>query len=336
VSYPNAIPKVVYSDDLGSSWSAPVPVTAMQGPYDGSAPCIAYNEERNEIGLVMPTAANSIYYFKSSTGGQTWSAGAQVSDAAASSVDYPDLACGGGNDYIVWSDNRAGQYDMNIWISRSADGITFLPSVLVNENIEGNQYEPHIRADASGNLHVCWIWNLPFQGNLDLYYSVSEDGEVWLPQSPRVNDIPYIVQPYVAWTSDILADSENRAHIFWNDGRVSYYYDNIYYSRTTDISAAAGGLRDRAAARILSGRGELYAAGQPGPDPRIKLVLSESIRNLTIDLVAPSGRRVRSLWRGAAPAGRHDFDLGRQAGGVYFIRLTDGIETAGRRVVILH
>jgi hypothetical protein len=335
VAYPNAKPKIVYTDDLGANWSAPVSVTSMQGPYDGSAPCVAYNEDRGEIGLVMPTAGGAIYYFKSSNLGSTWSAGVQVSDAAASSIDYPDLACYGGNDYVVWGDNRTGQYDVNIWISRSADGVNFLPSVLVNEDIAGNQYEPHISADPSGNLHVCWIWNQPFQSNIDLYYSVSEDGDAWLPQSPRVNDVPYIVQPYVAWTSDIIADTENKAHVFWNDGRTTYYYDNIYYSRTTDISDAGGARRDRLAGKILSGRGEFYSAAQPGPDPRIRLILSEGIRDLTIDLVAPSGRRVRSLWSGAAPAGRLEFDLGGASGGVYFIRLSDGVETAGRRVVIL-
>jgi hypothetical protein len=53
-----------------------------------------------------------------------------------------------------------------------------------------------------------------------------------------VNDVPSALTPYVPWSSDLVADESGKAYIFWNDGRVSDYYDNIYFTRTDEITPA--------------------------------------------------------------------------------------------------
>lgn len=342
VAYPNARPTVVWSDDGGEHWSAPVTVSTMTGPYDGSAPCIAWNEARGTVGLVMPTSGETVYFFTSADLGPTWSAGVQVNDASASSVDYPDLACHEGYDYVVWNDNRAGQYNTDVWISRSADGVVFDTDVRVSDYVAGNQYEPHIAIDTGGRIHVGYIWNLPFQGNIDLYYTVSADGgATWLGPSPRVNDVPYVVQPYVAWTSDLLADASGVAYLFWNDGRASGYYDNIYFSRNIDPAAIGDGTAHDGEGTRLFDAGFCRVAGQPGPEPVLRLRLDRPIDDLRLEWIDAQGRAAGILRDGGLPAGDHALRLVSPHGahplpaGVYLLRMTAGRETTAQRVVVV-
>ena len=340
VGYPNGRPTVVWSDDRGVTWSAPVTVGGLVGPYDGAAPCLAYNAERGTVGLVMPTSDEKVYFYTSANLGQTWSAGVQVNDTPAISVDYPDLVCYQGSDYIVWYDNRNEQYDCDIWFSRSADGVHFSPNVKVNDSLTGNQYEPHIVIDAVGRVHVCWIWNIPFQMNIDLYYSVSSDGgTTWLTPCPRVNDVPYVVQPYCAWTSDLLADASGNAYAFWNDGRSTHYYDNVYSSRALDPAAVS----DDVGRRVVAGGffGLWQITGQPGPEPVLRLRLDRPVDGLRLEWIDAQGRRLGEVAGGALLAGDHQLGLCALAGGramrpgTYFLRLTGGGKAATQRIVVV-
>jgi hypothetical protein len=209
----------------------------------------------------------------------------------------------------------------------------------------GNQYEPHIRVGRSGRIHVCWIWNMPFQFDIDLYYSFSEDGGLsWLWPTPRVNDLPHVVQPYVAWTSDLLADDADNVYLFWNDGRETEYYDNIYFTTSREPAAvveedgapATGGL-----ARLRTVRGAMRVLGQPGSEPVLALRLEEPVDVLRLDLRDLEGRVVCHLHDGPLGIGRHRFDMAgrcdgmRLAQGLYLVRLTTARETATRRALLV-
>jgi len=343
--YPNGRPVLVYSDDSGDSWSDLITISAMLCDYGGSAPCLAYNEASDEIGVVVPTHDERIYFLHSADDGESWSAPIQVNDAYASSANYPDLACGGEHFYVVWMDNRNGQYDCDIWISRSSNGEDFSPSVKVNDSFAGNQYEPHIRVDPLGNVHVCWIWCLPFQSSIDLYYSVSVDGgATWEWPCPRVNDIPYIVQPYVSWTSELLTDAGGGVYLFWNDGRITDYYDNIYFSRRLDPSSVNEGIQNDEVARATNGDLSKFMIGvleHPGPSPILRLSFTEPAANVRLELIDPAGRRWGFLAPGLLGAGDHFFSLAGISQtwplprGAYFARVSAGQETSGRRVVIV-
>jgi hypothetical protein len=345
VSYPNGTPMCVHSDDGGHSWSPPAPITTLLGPYDGSAPCLAYNAAIPAVGVIFPANGERIMFCRSGNLGVTWSAPVQVSDATASSVDNPDLASAAGYFYVVWNDNRSGQYNTDVFISRSTAGDAWTASVKVNDPFQGNQYEPHVRADDQGNVHVGWIWNMPFQSSIDLYYSMSEDwGATWFPTSARVNDVPYTVQPHLGWSADILCDQRGNAFLAWNDGRTTGYYDNIYSSQTVDWSAADEPLPERplrAAGRACWGGAELCIHAQPGPAPQIRLSLPRLTQALRLDLVETSGRLLGSTWLGDLPAGTHSWPVDhllaghRPHGGRFIAVIGDGNSKLARPFVLL-
>ncbi len=345
VTYPNGIPVLVYSDDGGESWVGPSPMTSMLGPYDGSAPCLAYNDRTAVLGLAMPANGERVVFSHSDDLGLTWTVPVQVNDAIATSTDYPDLACAAGYFYVTWNDNRYGQFNADIFFSRSATGTGWTANVKVNDAFEGNQYEPHIRADEHERVHICWIWNMPFQMNIDLYYSTSTDcGTTWLPTSVRVNDLPYTVQPYVSWTSDILCNQQGDVFIAWNDGRASSSYDNVYCSRSMGWSAVG----DPSHGPDLTGAGAAALGGailrvgaQPGPRPYLSLHLPRAGSDLRLSLYEISGRLVGSARLGALPAGEHAVALdgllarSRTGSGRYVAVVTDGRSRASRGFVLV-
>jgi hypothetical protein len=348
-SYPNGLINVVHSDDAGLTWSTPVLVSTLVGTPELTAASLSYHAASDLVGLVMLSASDHIVFFTSPDHGETWAGGVQIDSGSFTSIGSPDVSYGAGFFNVVWNDNRSGQYDSNIWFGRSADGITFTPNVRVNDTFAGNQYEPHINVDDAGNIHVCWIWNLPFQGNIDAYYSVSTDGgAIWLTTCPRVNEIPYVVQPYVSWTTDILADATGDAYVFWNDGRTSGYYDNVYMSTTgtpaaitCDGQGGADGNGSAAWTPFAGGRGCLRVTGQPGEAPILELRLTDSVGDVRIDLFDLNGRWLAPLATGPLATGAHALTLTSAgsvrplASGAYFVRVTAPGGSAGRHVMII-
>ena len=239
VAYPNGEPHIVSSDDHGLTWTPPVPILSNACPYDGAPPRLAYDPQSGWLGAVVATGSELILFTRSSDGGASWEMPVTVNDHPASSAGDPDLVSTAGRFHVVFADTRNGAHNTDIFHTSSPDGVVFTPSVQVNDAFPGNQYEAHLHAGADGRLHAAWIWNEPFQSDVDLYYSRSDDaGETWLAESPRVNDVPHTVEPYVTWTCDLLGDSAGEAYVFWNDGRSSGYYDNLYFTRSESHSAS--------------------------------------------------------------------------------------------------
>ncbi len=333
LSYPEAYPMVVYSDDLGESWSDPIVVCyGPHGKDDGAAPGIVYNAVDDEIGLVYESVSNRIFMCISYDHGETWSGPYSVSDTSPTSVRYPDIDCFNGVYYVVWHDNRNGQYDCDVWFNKSDSGTSWGGAIRVNDTLQGNQYEPHIAVGADGKIHVCWIWNIPFQTQIDLYYSCSEDdGMTWEMPSVRVNDIAYVIEPYCAWTSDIRADAYGSPLVAWNDGRETGYYDDIYFSRTesTAFVEPSG----------MPGLTKVEVLGSPGPAPVIRLTIPEEGSPRRVFLLEASGRRLAALGTAAAGATtqlhptKHSPGL---ASGVYYVLLGSGRQAvAAKRIVVV-
>lgn len=333
-AYPNAQALLVYSDDRGETWSTPIVVSGVSFADDTSGPGLAWNESLELLGLIGATNDNRVLFTSSADQGLSWATPVQINDVASTSADSPDLAAMNGRFYAVWCDNRTSQYDCNIWFTSSTDGDIWGPNQRVNDiYTPGNQYEPHLQTDPLGGLHVCWIWNMPFEMNIDCYYTKSTDGgATWLEHSPRVNDVPYIVQPYVAWTTELLAD-ETGAFVFWNDGRATRYYDNIYMSRDIDPTAVHE-------IALAGGTLSLAAFDQPGPAPRLRLVLARP-GSVEVELCDALGRRLgRTAFEMARPG---EQSLGLSAltsnvpgSGTYFVRARAGGENRTTRVLVVH
>ncbi len=338
--YPDGYPLLVTSDDGGTSWSPPMQIGTAPGTCAGSAPCLAYDPVTGLVGMLMASADEQrILFYGSEDLGTSWRAPVQVNDAAAMSTDYPDLAAAGGTFHAVWFDNRYGQYDCDVFASHSSNGISWTPSVKVNDALSGNQYEPHVRADAQGNVHVCWMRNIPFGFEIDLYYSMSADnGASWLPASPRVNDVPSSIEPYVCWTSDLLCDGLGNAFIAWNDARTGRAYRHIFFSKSVDMSGVreGAGIPQPVAGADLGVR----VLGHPGPAPRLVLSVPRSTEEVELRLCDATGRVVGRSWLGSLGDGRHDmawaeaFGGARLSSGAYFLLARTEAGTQARRVIL--
>ncbi|MBD3333960.1 MAG: hypothetical protein GF355_00410 [Candidatus Eisenbacteria bacterium] len=192
-----------------------------------------------------------------------------------------------------------------------------------------------------GGVHVSWIWNIPFGGNIDAYYSRSDDdGATWLDESPRVNDVPYSVQPYVAWTTDLLADDLGRAYVFWNDGRENQYYDNIYTSHSGDAAGVEELPGDPAlGAQIPGGAGRWSLVGHPGRSPEVLFQLDRTVSGLYLDVLQIGGRRLGSIDLGILPRGQRRValrglpGLDRAASGMYLLRVVGPAGASRQRSV---
>jgi len=124
-----------------------------------------------------------------------------------------------GSVYVVWTEARYGQYDTDIFLSRSTDGgVSWSNSVLVNDRagIGANQYEPHIAIDRKGYIHVSWIECIPFGSMTNAYYTISTDnGATWYEPNLTVTDIPYTITPSVPYSISVAADTASYGYVGW-------------------------------------------------------------------------------------------------------------------------
>jgi hypothetical protein len=80
---------VVASDDFGTTWGAPVRVSEILAPMDGSTPVLAWNEARGEVGTVFATYDMRILFCASGDSGAHWSSPVQVNDVIPTTSATP-------------------------------------------------------------------------------------------------------------------------------------------------------------------------------------------------------------------------------------------------------
>jgi parallel beta-helix repeat protein len=103
-----------------------------------------------------PGTGFDIYFMRSTNGGNSWSAQSKIDHSPSGDQTYPSMAIGNaGEIFIVWHDNRAGNYD--IYFTKSTDdGVTFTtPDVRVNSVTTNDQLYPRLAANSDG-IHVVW------------------------------------------------------------------------------------------------------------------------------------------------------------------------------------
>jgi hypothetical protein len=80
-----------------------------------------------------------------------------------------------GSIYIVWFSDRGGNSD--IYLTRTSDGIEWMPPVRITTSIHGDFY-PQLIQDDAGVFHLTWFrWEAYFRGHI--WYSRSENGITW-------------------------------------------------------------------------------------------------------------------------------------------------------------
>jgi hypothetical protein len=150
-----------------------------------------------------------------------WEADVRLTNAASPSK-YPAITSDANGLYVVWHDERDGNYE--IYYKHSPDfGNTWEADVRLTNDSSWSMF-PAITSDANG-LHVVWY---DFRdGNWEIYYKHSPDfGNTWEADVRLTNDSSSSLCPAI--TSDA-----NGLHVVWHDERDGNY--EIYYKHSPDF-----------------------------------------------------------------------------------------------------
>jgi len=212
------------SVDAGDTWlPADVHVNDAYPNEVYSQPVLAHDPALGLLYLVWASRTGIVWISSSTDHGDSWSAPQRVSDLGAASATTPS-ACidDAGVLYVIWSDYRSGE-DTDVYFARSVDqGSTWTePAIKIHDEvIWGNQYEPHLDLAPDGVLHAAFIHNIPWQMDVNLFYTRSTDGGLsWDMPTSQVNDVPHMVAPHVPYTATVLGGPAGGAFAAWRDMR---------------------------------------------------------------------------------------------------------------------
>ncbi|MEA1866683.1 MAG: exo-alpha-sialidase [Thermodesulfobacteriota bacterium] len=171
-----------------------------------------------------------IYFAKSTNGGLTFSAGVCVNDDSGTTPHCAPMLTtdNQGNVYVVWHDNRNGNWD--IYFAKSTDGGDhFDPNVQI-VNDPDTQYEAALAIDNDGNIYVTWIhsYSTGIYNDFDIYFAKSTDEGQTFTTPVMVNDVGDGYQ----YTANIRVDESGIIYVVWTDHRNGW--SNIYFAKSTD------------------------------------------------------------------------------------------------------
>jgi len=150
-----------------------------------------------------------IYISKLAAGEENFGGTVQLTDNMTDQCNPAVALDSNGKLYVVWQDNREGDWD--IYVSTSVDGISWSTETRVNDPNDGNQVNPAIVIDSQNYAHV--VWQDDRADNQDICIATSSDGFVTKTVSQITSDNFDQVEPAVA------ADSDNTIYVVWTDGR---------------------------------------------------------------------------------------------------------------------
>ncbi|MHC4572962.1 MAG: InlB B-repeat-containing protein [Planctomycetota bacterium] len=123
----------------------------------------------------------------------------------------PDIAVGtDGRLYVVWQDNRRGNWD--IYISISTDGTNWSLERIVTDSND-NQINPAIVVDRLSPNRAHIVWQDGRNGNQDIYIATSSNGFLSKTVSQITSDGSDQVEPAIA------VDADNVVYVVWADTR---------------------------------------------------------------------------------------------------------------------
>jgi hypothetical protein len=236
-----------YSDDGGTTWNGPHPVSSPDLNFDqGSVPAIG---PHGEVYVVFEngngTGANGqAMVAKSLDGGQSFSHPVKVDDiveicdhlntdgrcAVKNSSwrvnSFPSIAVdAAGTVYVVWGDYRRGNAD--VLFSRSTNGgQSFSHSVTVNSDLSGaDQFYPWVAVADNGAVQVEFQQRDDTPGNrlLNTFLATSMSGALGFGTQLRVSSGP--TDPNIGFSGTFIGDyngvaaSAHAAHPIWTDAR---------------------------------------------------------------------------------------------------------------------
>jgi len=195
-------------------------VNSDLGSIDSSGPVTVCDSNGNtwvawQAGQV---GSRDIYISKLPDGAANFESAVKVTNNAGDQCN-PAIALDGNDKlYVVWQDNRNGNWDIYLSIY---DGTNWSTEIMVNEpesdptNPISNQINPAIVIDKTLNQSYV-VWQDDDDGSQDIYIANSSDGFA----TPVV---PQLITPNTS-TSDqfepaIAVDSANTVYVLWTDSR---------------------------------------------------------------------------------------------------------------------
>jgi len=196
--------RIMFSKSInhGVSWSSPQTISQFTGDCidsdntaEGAVPAVGANGEV----YVSWSLNDTIYFDRSMDGGQTWMAIDKVAATQPGGWDYniaghdrsnglpitsTDLSGSShhGTIYINWSDQRNGNTDTDVWLTKSTDGgNTWSAPVRVNDDAAGRQnYLSWMTVDqATGIVYIVFYDRRNYTASslqTDVYLGYSTDG----------------------------------------------------------------------------------------------------------------------------------------------------------------
>jgi hypothetical protein len=239
-SDPNDHSRILFarSTDHGASWEEPVVVSDEEGDardgdttVEGAVPAIGPN---GEVYLAWG-GPGGIVFDRSRDGGRTFGRDVFVATQPGGwAFDVPGVRRANGMPvtvcdtstsiyrgrvYVVWSDQRSGPTDTNVWAAWSGDGgATWSPPLRVNDDASRrHQFFQWAALDpATGHLHVVFYDRRDTTGNAtDVFVARSTDGGATF-QNARVSASSFTPDPSLFFGDYIgIAALDGRVYPVW-------------------------------------------------------------------------------------------------------------------------
>ncbi len=209
------------SVDGGDTWLPERMISSDDG-NNSVAPKIAVSEDGMDVHVVWVDSRHEdesfppnteLHYNRSHDGGLTWEGEVRLTDAPYASAG-PNIAVEGSNVHLVWSDERAGKFDIYYRHSLNS-GATWQDEVML---AGGSNWE--VGPDVTvwdGNVHVVWVETNSV--DMILHRNSTSSGD-WSDAQVLTSSSIRAVRPRIVAT-------ENEVHMVWFDGRDGG--NEIYY-----------------------------------------------------------------------------------------------------------
>lgn len=211
------------STDGGSGWSARKRLTWNPDWSDYPRIILDHNDNIHVIWIHYVTPTNAeLYHKKSTDGGNAWTAAQRLTLDPGTSDDPCMAVDSNDHIYIVWNDEKTGNYE--IYLKISTDGGTSWKASKRLTWTTGSSFYPWIAIDTGDNLHVGWMDNT--KGDYEIFYKKSTNGGTTWSTKRLTYNVGNSYYPKIAF------GNSNNPQMVWAD--YSFGMCQVMYKESTN------------------------------------------------------------------------------------------------------